>query len=208
MHREWFCCAALAELLGADEKLSDPHLLYGCDGRLLTHKKALFRHLMGRWRDLFNVTLKVLVYDLMSSYWSEQSSVHISRSSEMFCSWYRHTCDTLGCVTPVMRAINSLSLTARRVFAATQLRVGSYTAAGAGIPVLVLRNPRLPQRTYLTLTCAASLKSGQSSTYTLAYRVNAISVIDQFREPRWPVTLAPRLLGLVGRHCGGAGGGG
>jgi transposase len=68
LHREWFGRTALADLLGADESLADPHVLYGCHDRLLEHKQALFTHLTGRWRDLFNVTFEVLLYDLTSTY--------------------------------------------------------------------------------------------------------------------------------------------
>jgi hypothetical protein len=42
--------------------------LYGCHRRLPEHKEALFKHLMGRWRDLFNVSFEVLLYDLTSTY--------------------------------------------------------------------------------------------------------------------------------------------
>ena len=48
--------------------LADPHVLYGCHDRLLEHKEALFTHLTGRWRDLFNVSFEVLLYDLTSTY--------------------------------------------------------------------------------------------------------------------------------------------
>jgi hypothetical protein len=68
LHREWFGRSALADLLGADEALADPHALYGCHDRLLAHKEALFSHLVGRWRDLFNVSFDVLLYDLTSTY--------------------------------------------------------------------------------------------------------------------------------------------
>jgi len=68
LHREWFGRTALADLLGVDESLADPHVLYGCHDRLLEHKQALFTHLTGRWRDLFNVTFEVLLYDLTSTY--------------------------------------------------------------------------------------------------------------------------------------------
>jgi hypothetical protein len=68
LHREWYGRTALADLLGADDALADPHLLYGCHSRLLEHKEALFNHLRGRWRDLFNVTFEVLLYDLTSTY--------------------------------------------------------------------------------------------------------------------------------------------
>jgi len=68
LHREWYGRTALADLLGADEALADPHVLYGCHDRLLAHKEALFTHLTGRWRDLFNVSFEVLLYDLTSTY--------------------------------------------------------------------------------------------------------------------------------------------
>ena len=68
LHREWYGRTALADLLGADDGLADPHLLYGCHDRLLEHKEALFSHLTGRWRDLFNVSFEVLLYDLTSTY--------------------------------------------------------------------------------------------------------------------------------------------
>jgi hypothetical protein len=68
LHREWFGRSALADLLGGDEALADPHVLYGCHDRLLAHKEALFSHLVGRWRDLFNVSFDVLLYDLTSTY--------------------------------------------------------------------------------------------------------------------------------------------
>jgi len=68
LHREWFGRTALADLLGADESLADSHALYACHDRLLAHKEALFSHLVERWRDLFNVTFDVLLYDLTSTY--------------------------------------------------------------------------------------------------------------------------------------------
>lgn len=68
LHRDWFGRTALADLLGADAALADPHVLYGCHDRLLAHKEALFSHLVGRWRDLFNVSYEVLLYDLTSTY--------------------------------------------------------------------------------------------------------------------------------------------
>jgi hypothetical protein len=68
LHREWYGRTALADLLGSDEALADPHVLYGCHDRLLAHKEALFTHLTGRWRDLFNASFEVLLYDLTSTY--------------------------------------------------------------------------------------------------------------------------------------------
>ena len=68
LHREWYGRSALADLLGADAALADSHTLYRCHDRLLTHKQALFDHLVSRWRDLFNVSFDVLLYDLTSTY--------------------------------------------------------------------------------------------------------------------------------------------
>jgi transposase len=68
LHRHWFERSALADLLGADSALADIHTLYVCHDRLLEHKQALFDHLVNRWRDLFNVSFDVLLYDLTSTY--------------------------------------------------------------------------------------------------------------------------------------------
>jgi len=68
LHRHWFEHSALGDLLGADAALADIHTLYACHDRLLEHKEALFDHLVGRWRDLFNVSFDVLLYDLTSTY--------------------------------------------------------------------------------------------------------------------------------------------
>jgi len=68
LHRAWFERSALADLLGADCALAEIHKLYACHDRLLAHKQALFDHLVDRWRDLFNASFDVLLYDLTSTY--------------------------------------------------------------------------------------------------------------------------------------------
>jgi hypothetical protein len=68
LHREWFERTALTDLLGGDFGLAEIHKLYACHDRLLAHKQALFDHLVGRWRDLFNARFDVLLYDLTSTY--------------------------------------------------------------------------------------------------------------------------------------------
>lgn len=68
LHREWYGRSALADLLGADAALADSHTLYRCHDRVLAHKRALFDHLVARWRDLFNASFDVLLYDLTSTY--------------------------------------------------------------------------------------------------------------------------------------------
>jgi hypothetical protein len=68
LHRQWFDQSAMADLLGVDFSVADTHKLYGCHDRLLAHKTALFHHLTQRWRDLFNASFDVLLYDLTSTY--------------------------------------------------------------------------------------------------------------------------------------------
>lgn len=73
LHRQWFERSALCDLLGADEGLADIHKLYACHDKLLEHKRAVFDHLVGRWRDLFNVEFDVLLYDLTSTYFESDA---------------------------------------------------------------------------------------------------------------------------------------
>jgi hypothetical protein len=68
LHRHWFEQSAMADLLGADFSLADPHKLYECHDLLLKHKSQFFSHLNQRWKDLFNASYEVLLYDLTSSY--------------------------------------------------------------------------------------------------------------------------------------------
>ena len=68
LHRHWFEHTALADLLGADGGVADIHALYECHDRLIEHKQALFDHLVGRWRELFNARFDILLYDLTSTY--------------------------------------------------------------------------------------------------------------------------------------------
>ena len=68
LYRQWFGTSALRDLLGADFSLADSHKLYACHDYLLEHKAALFDHLVSRWRDLFNASFEVLLYDLTSTY--------------------------------------------------------------------------------------------------------------------------------------------
>jgi hypothetical protein len=74
LHREWFGNSAMADLLGADFGLAEEHKLYACHDLLLEHKDALFSHLVGRWRDLFNADFDVLLYDLTSTYFEVNAS--------------------------------------------------------------------------------------------------------------------------------------
>ena len=69
LHRHWLEQSAMGDLLGADfAQLAESHKLYECHDLLLGHKAALFDHLTARWKDLFNATFEVLLYDLTSTY--------------------------------------------------------------------------------------------------------------------------------------------
>jgi Transposase DDE domain len=74
LHRQWFLDSAMADLLGADFGLAEAHKLYACHDKLLAHKQALFSHLTQRWRDLFNASFDVLLYDLTSTYFEVNAS--------------------------------------------------------------------------------------------------------------------------------------
>jgi hypothetical protein len=74
LHRQWFLGSAMADLLGSDFGLAEAHKLYACHDRLLAHKQALFSHLTQRWRDLFNASFDVLLYDLTSTYFEVNAS--------------------------------------------------------------------------------------------------------------------------------------
>jgi hypothetical protein len=74
LHRQWFLDSAMADLLGGDFGLAEAHKLYACHDKLLEHKKELFSHLTQRWRDLFNASFDVLLYDLTSTYFEVNAS--------------------------------------------------------------------------------------------------------------------------------------
>ena len=63
--------------------LADIHTLYACHDRLLEHKEALFDHLVGRWRDLFNVSFDVLLYDQTSTYFESDPRPTMRTSAAM-----------------------------------------------------------------------------------------------------------------------------
>src|SRR3989454_5891430 len=85
LHRQWFEATAMADLLGEDFGLAQTHKLYQCLDRLLTHKKALFDHLTGRWKDLFNAQFDVLLYDLTSTYRSEEHTSELQSPCNLVC---------------------------------------------------------------------------------------------------------------------------
>ena len=72
LHRDWFEKSAMADLLGENFSLAEAHKLYACHDRLLAYKEELFSHLVARWRDLFNASFDVLLYDLTSTYFGNR----------------------------------------------------------------------------------------------------------------------------------------
>jgi len=68
LHRHWFEHSAMADLLGCDFSIADPHRPYTCHDKTLTHKRALFDHLTQRRTTLFAAKYEVLLYVLTSTY--------------------------------------------------------------------------------------------------------------------------------------------
>ena len=68
LHRHWFDQSAMDVLLGVDFAVAEKDRLYRCLDRILKHKPALFVDLQQRWRNLFEVSFDVLLYDLTSTY--------------------------------------------------------------------------------------------------------------------------------------------
>ena len=68
LHRQWYQDSAMSDLVGSGYELVEIHKLYRCLDRLPEHKRALFDDLSERWKDLFNASFDVLLYDLTSTY--------------------------------------------------------------------------------------------------------------------------------------------
>jgi hypothetical protein len=85
----------MGDLLGADLELADIHKLYECHERLLEHKRDLFTHLAGRWKDLFNARFEVLLYDLTSTCF-ESDPPSISRALSLTGKFKRLDASSVG----------------------------------------------------------------------------------------------------------------
>ena len=64
MHRSWYDHSATGDRLGKDFAIAHSDTLYRCLDNAVVHKEALFPHLHGRWRQLFDARFEVLLYDL------------------------------------------------------------------------------------------------------------------------------------------------
>jgi hypothetical protein len=68
LHRQWFDRSAMDELLGVTFAAAGKDRLYRCLDLLAPHREDVFKHLVGRWTDLFSTGFDVLLYDLTSTY--------------------------------------------------------------------------------------------------------------------------------------------
>jgi transposase len=68
LHRRWFLCSAMDQLLEEDFAVAAKNRLYECLDRIDQHRAALFTHLQARWKDLFGASYDLLLYDLTSTY--------------------------------------------------------------------------------------------------------------------------------------------
>ncbi|SPD74746.1 conserved hypothetical protein [uncultured Desulfobacterium sp.] len=68
LHRYWYDQSAMSDLLGEDFRAASKDTLYRCHYKLLDHKEELFKHLRGKWGELFGSRFEVMLYDLTSTY--------------------------------------------------------------------------------------------------------------------------------------------
>jgi len=68
LHRQWFDQTAMSDLLNTSPSIAAKNTLYRCLDHLLEHREALFSHLTEQWRNLFNTSYELLLYDLTSTY--------------------------------------------------------------------------------------------------------------------------------------------
>ena len=73
VHRQWFLDSAMDQLLDCDFAIAEKDRLYRCLDRIVAHKDALCRHLVQRWKTLFDARFDILLYDLTSTYFEGQS---------------------------------------------------------------------------------------------------------------------------------------
>ena len=74
LHRQWFDSSAMTDILDQDFSLAEIHKLYKVHDMILEHRQDLFKHLTQRWKDLFNTSFEVILYDLTSTYFESVSS--------------------------------------------------------------------------------------------------------------------------------------
>jgi len=76
LHRQWYDSSAMDVLLDTDFSVAEKDRLYRCLDRLLKHKRELFTHLEQRWKDLFDPSFDILLYDLTSTYMEGEAELN------------------------------------------------------------------------------------------------------------------------------------
>ncbi len=91
VHEKWFPQTAMGLLLDGDDQLAAKDRLYRCLDRIVPHKAALEQHLAARWKDLFNASFDLLLYDLTSTYF-EGEAVEVPKAKRGYSRDHRPDC--------------------------------------------------------------------------------------------------------------------
>jgi hypothetical protein len=74
IHEKWFPKTAMEVLLETDASVAEKDRLYRCLDRMVDHKEDLEKHLTKRWKDLFDASCDVLLYDITSTYFEGEAA--------------------------------------------------------------------------------------------------------------------------------------
>jgi hypothetical protein len=91
VHEKWFPQTAMDLLLEEDGRVASKDRLYRCLDRIVPHKKELEQHLASRWKDLFNASFDLLLYDLTSTYF-EGSALETPKALRGYSPDHRPDC--------------------------------------------------------------------------------------------------------------------
>lgn len=91
VHEKWFPQTAMDLLLDEDERVASKDRLYRCLDRIVPHKKELEAHLAARWKDLFNASFDLLLYDLTSTYF-EGDAIEVPKAKRGYSRDHRPDC--------------------------------------------------------------------------------------------------------------------
>lgn len=94
VHEKWFPQTAMDVLLDTDFAVAEKDRLYRALDHLVEHKEALEKHLAARWRDLFNASFDLVLYDLTSTYF-EGSAGRIPKAQRGYSRDHRPDCKQL-----------------------------------------------------------------------------------------------------------------
>jgi transposase len=94
IHEKFFPQTALDILLDTDARVASKDRLYRCLDRIAQHKTALEKHLAQKWKDLFNATYDILLYDLTSTY-LEGAATEVPHAKRGYSRDHRPDCKQL-----------------------------------------------------------------------------------------------------------------